>query len=285
MIGKTGMTSKLIAIGSGKGGVGKTLTTMNLAMSFAKDGAKVLILDGDMGLSNVDVLAGKKTDKTIDDIILNGATIADIVFPVAQNISLISSGSGLFNLANLPRYKRQILFDQMQSYRSNDDVILIDTAAGISDQVLQFHQASDLSVIVATPEPHSLTDAYALIKILSEEINRKEFYVIINQARTIEEGQHVFLRLNEVAIKFLKTKLTFLGTVTHDPALHSLILRRQILSDKTLKTVAGQNWIEVASNLRAAYRDVNRGSNVQELFNSMIWTREGGAYESSRQAL
>ncbi len=279
------MNSKLIAIGSGKGGVGKTLTTMNLAMSFANFGNKVLILDGDLGLSNVDVLAGIKTQKTIDDIITNGATIQDIVFPMAKNINLISSGSGLFNLANLPRYKRQILFDQMQGFTTNDDLVLVDTAAGISDQVLQFHQASDISVIVATPEPHSLTDAYALIKILSEEINRKEFYIVINQARSVEEGQHVFLRLNEVAIKFLKAKLHFLGAVAHDPALNSLILRRQILSDKTLKTVAGQNWIEVARNLHSACGLINRGANVTELFNSMIWCREGGAYESSRQAI
>ena len=284
MIGNK-MNSKLIAVGSGKGGVGKTLTTMNLAMSFANFGSKVLVLDGDLGLSNVDVLAGIKTQKTIDDVITGGASISDIIASIAPNINLISSGSGLFNIANLPRYKRQILFDQMQSFNSQDDVILIDTAAGISDQVLQFHQTSDISLIVATPEPHSLTDAYALIKILSEEINRKEFFVVINQARTVEEGKHVFLRLNEVVMKFLKSKLNFVGSVTHDPALNNLILRRQVLTDKTQKTVAGQHWLEVARNLHSVYTSMQHGSNVQELFNSMIWTREVGAHESARQAI
>ncbi len=212
-----GSNARYIAIASGKGGVGKTLLSINLAMIIGNTGKKVLIIDGDFGLSNVHIMLGLTPDKNLSDFVKGSASIDEIVFKIGSNISFISSGNGVQDLVNLGSKEVFGILDRIHEYaESNYDIIIFDTPPGIHNETLIIASSSDIPIIISTPEPTAVADAYALIKVLNSSMMLKEFFIFINKANSKEEGLKIFNSIDTVSKKFLDINLRYIGYATYN---------------------------------------------------------------------
>ncbi len=207
---------KIIGITSGKGGVGKTFLTVNLAIAAAKAGKKVLIIDGDLGLANVHIVAGIYPEYDLLDFIEGKASLKDIIAEGPQGIHLIPGASGIFKLSNMTHANRDRLVKQLSALEQEYDLILIDTEAGISHNVFKFLSIADHVVVITTPDLTALADAYAVIKItLSRKIN-SNISLVVNRVRSYTEGQSIFIKINNAAEKFLNANIKKLGFIAED---------------------------------------------------------------------
>ena len=222
--------TRVISVTSGKGGVGKTSIVTNLAHQFAREGKRVLVLDGDLGMANVDIMFNVRPERTIHDIVSGEASITDVLIEVARNIVLIPGGSGIFELQNLSVFEKQALLDQVSALGSLYDVMLIDTAPGIDDNVLYLNSAAQEICVVVTPEPASIADSYALIKVLHQRCRENRFSIICNQVKDEADGTKLFERLDSVARKFLYVSLDYLGSIPSDPILRQATRSQQLVA-------------------------------------------------------
>lgn len=250
---------KIIAITSGKGGVGKTVSTINMALACAKGGSRVLIVDGDLGLSNVDVVMGLDPKGTLKDVLDGRLKVADIVTRSRFGIDVISSGSGISQLANMTPLSRSFLVHELSRLPDIYDYVFVDTGAGIADSVLTLNAISDFFIVVTTPEPHAITDAYALIKLMAEDHDRYDCALIVNQVVNSEEGQRVASRLAEVAKLYCGSTVRHAGSVSSDATLVRKILARQVGSEKDLNSLCGQGWSQAWCNISQM---INSGENL-----------------------
>lgn len=266
-------TTTIISVTSGKGGVGKTLTTVNLAVAAARAGKSVLIFDGDLGLANVDIVLGLTVRYTIWDVLNGHCALEDVIVQGPLGISLIPAGSGVAQLSKLSQNQKLLLTDALQSLNGSWDLILVDTGAGIDDMVLQLNLAAAKTVVVTTPEPHAITDAYALVKLLNECNKGKSFDLLVNMTRTEGEGLKVYQRFAEVAGRFLDVQIGYLGHVPQDPATQRAVMQRRAASEQSAFTVAGQAWTQIARKLIAEGLGSSgvRKAGVQELWRHLLW--------------
>lgn len=211
--------TRTISVTSGKGGVGKTTMVANLALNLSHAGKKVLILDGDLGMANVDILFGVKTEGSIHDIISGRKEMKDILVEVSKDVFLIPGGSGIVDFNNLNHFERRAMMEAVNSLPMGFDYLLIDTAPGIAENVLFLNSAVQTVSVVITPEPASFADAYALIKVLNRQYKVNRFAIVCNEVRDEEEGLSLFKRFNEVVNRFLYIGLDYLGSVPNDPVL------------------------------------------------------------------
>jgi flagellar biosynthesis protein FlhG len=211
--------TRVISITSGKGGVGKTSIVSNMALQMAAQGSRVLILDGDLGMANVDIMFNVRSSRNILDVIKGEATLAEILIEVAPNVTLIPGGSGVFDLQNLSVFEKQALLQEVSSLGAGYDVMLIDTAPGIDDNVLYLNSAAQEICVIVTPEPASLADSYALIKVLHKRCRENRFSIICNQVKDETDGRKLFEKLDQVANKFLYVSLDYKGSIPTDPNL------------------------------------------------------------------
>jgi flagellar biosynthesis protein FlhG len=206
--------ARIITVSSGKGGVGKTNFTVNLAIALGKLGKSVTIIDADLGLANIDVVLGLVPKFTLSHVIRNEKRIRDIIVDGPHGIRIISGGSGVMDLVNMGTEEITRLIESLEFLNEDSDYILIDTGAGLNQSVISFIEAASDVVLVITPDPTSITDAYALIKnIVSVEKNIK---VVVNRVDSNKEGQNVFHKLNSAAKKFLDVELDILGYIYED---------------------------------------------------------------------
>lgn len=209
-------TGKIYAIASGKGGVGKTGFTINLAAALTKLGKKVLVFDGDTGLANLDVQLNVKPEKDLAAALIHNAPLAELVTPTPHGFALIAGQAGHTGLANLPQGKLTALLNELRELTQNYDVILLDVAAGIAPQALLLCAQADATLLITTPDPSSLTDAYALIKVLWQTHGVSNSLLVVNQASPTE-AKDVHTRLTTATENFLKLPpLPHLGTIPAD---------------------------------------------------------------------
>lgn len=224
------ISARVITITSGKGGTGKSTVTLNLALKLSQQGKRVVILDADFGLANIEVMLGIRPNYSLADLIYKGKSLKDIIVPGPEGIGFISGGSGIQELVNMT--KDQIVALAQSLYELDDlaDVVLVDTGAGINDSVLEFIEASAEVLLVVTPEPTSITDAYALLKTLNKKTDflakSREIRVVSNQVSTIMEGKEIFDKLNVVVKQFLDLKIEFLGVIPKDRSLYQSVIRQ-----------------------------------------------------------
>lgn len=208
--------TRVITITSGKGGVGKTNFTINLALALASYGKKVMILDADLGLANIDVVLGIKAPYNLFHVLKGDKNIKDIIAPGPNGISIIAGGSGIQELANLPKRQIDKFINQLNNLEGMDDFLLIDTGAGLSRNVMSFVLAADEVIVVTTPEPTAITDAYGLIKTLTTKKNNGVVRLIINKVENTGEADITSGKLTAVAERFLKFKVDTLGYILED---------------------------------------------------------------------
>ena len=208
--------ARVITVTSGKGGVGKTNLTVALAVAFARLGKKVLILDADLGLSNVDVILGASAPGNLFQVIHNGLDLNDVVADGPLGIKFISGGSGIYDLSNLSDSQIQYFLHQVGQFDNWADIILIDTGAGLNRMVLNFVLAADEVVVVTTPEPTAVADAYAVIKAYAAKGGQSPVRLIVNRVRELVEGEGVLNKLAKVSQRFLGLPISHLGFIFED---------------------------------------------------------------------
>lgn len=222
--GRNSAGCRVITVSSGKGGVGKTSLVLNLGLALEKKGYRVILIDADLGLANLDVMLNATPKYNLNDVIKGRKTIHEIIINGPLDLKIVPGGSGLFELANLDRIKRQHLIDQLSLLEKEGDFIIIDTAAGLSRNVISFIAAADDFVLVTTPEPTALTDAYGMLKVLVEQGLKEKSNVIVNSTKNVEQGLATYKRLNRVVGTYLPSmKLNYLGDVRHDSAVSNAV--------------------------------------------------------------
>lgn len=218
--------ARTITVTSGKGGVGKTSLVANMAICLAQAGQRVIILDADLGLANIDVVFGVRPKNNLMDVVNGDMNIDEIMAQGPNGIQIIAGGSGVSELAQLDSEKSQRLFNQLRFLEDKTDFLLIDTGAGISDSVISFCQAADQIVVITTTEPTALADAYGIIKIISTRRPESHLSVLVNRVDDEEEGNQVYERLSRVANEFLGFSVHQLGSLPQDRNMH-LAVRQQ----------------------------------------------------------
>lgn len=216
-----------IAITGGKGGVGKSNLSVNLALELGSLGNRVILLDADFGLANADLLCGISPKSHLGHAISGINTLEEITIPLSENVNLIPGGSGVEELANFSLLSRPRIFDQLKSMSLNNDFMLIDTAAGIAGNVSGVLHSSDEIIIVANPEPTSIVDSYATIKIILRHSPEKSISIVVNNVVSIRDAEEVFQSISLATQKFLGQEIKFLGMVPQDTKLREAV-REQI---------------------------------------------------------
>lgn len=223
--------ARVITVTSGKGGVGKSSISVNLAIALSRLGNRVIVLDADFGLANVEVMLGIRPQYNLADLMFRGKTLSDIVTEGPENIGFISGGSGIQELTNLTKDQIVYLIQKLVELDERADIIIIDTGAGIADSVLEFVAASSEVLLVATPEPTSITDAYALLKTLNRktDISMQDTVIkmISNRIDDYEEGKELYDKLSLVVSKFLNLKLEYLGAIQQDGSVSKAVMKQR----------------------------------------------------------
>ncbi len=252
-IQKESMKARVITVTSGKGGVGKSNTAINLAIQLKKRGKRVIIFDADFGLSNIEVMFGMVPKFTLSDLIYKGKSIEDIINIGPMDIGFISGGTGIVELSNINKDQIEILISALKELDELTDYIIIDTGAGITDSVVEFIMMSREVLVVVTPEPTSLTDAYSLIKVMhtnfkfeKSDINVK---IIVNRVKKVAEGNIVFEKLQSVVRKFLKADIEFLGIVPEDGNVPVAVIKQVPVSIMAANSKASKAYAKIACDI------------------------------------
>lgn len=241
---------RVISITSGKGGVGKTSITANLAEAFQKLNKRVLVLDADLGLSNMDIMLGLNPRYTINHVLNGEKSLDEVIITTPGGFQLLPASSGIQELTDLDETQRLFLLHEVETLHDRFDVILIDTGAGISSNVMYFNFAAMERMVVVTNEPTSLTDAYALIKVLSNKYQQKRFKVLVNSARNNDEANRIFRSLSIVADKYLDSpSLDYLGWIPYDKLIPKAIRKQKMLLKTHPDTPASRSIMALAKKL------------------------------------
>lgn len=257
---------RVLSVTSGKGGVGKSNVVANLAMALADQGKKVLIVDADLGVGNLDVLLGLSPQYNLNHVLAGECSLPDIIVEVNQNIKLIPAGSGVQEYTSLGQHEKLKLLDELDMLEETFDVMIIDTEAGISDNVTYFTVAAQEIIVVVSPEPTSITDAYALIKLLATRYSEHHFKVLVNMARDSEDALEVFRKLANVAGRFLDISLDYLGCVVRDERLIEAVKKQKAVFELFPESDAASCFSTLAKRITENSRQTRLKGNIQFFF-------------------
>ncbi|MDA8161753.1 MAG: MinD/ParA family protein [Desulfobacteraceae bacterium] len=247
---KTAGIPRVLSFSSGKGGVGKTNTVVNVALALRKLGYRVMILDADLGLANIDVILGLTPNYTMSNVFSGEAGLRDVLIRGPGGILVLPAGSGTTELINLGEGEKLFLLNEMEELEKDIDIMLIDNAAGISENVMYFNIAAQQRVVVVTPEPTSITDAYALIKVMANKYKVNSFSILINLAKDSEDARRVFAKLTSAIDRFLGTiAIDYLGFIPKDDVVPMAICRQKAVLEAYPDSMASKSFAKLAVNL------------------------------------
>ena len=218
---------RVIAITSGKGGVGKTNLTVNLAIGLTTLGKRVMVMDADLGLANIDVILGVTPKYNLYHVLKGQRSIEDIIIEGPRGVKIITGGSGISELANVGEEQLSRFIDGVDELENDFDILLVDTSAGINTNVMSFLMAADEVVVVTTPEPTAYTDAYGIINAMSKQRDRSDVKLIVNRVKSLQEGRKVAERIKAVAKQFLHTNVENMGIIYDDNIVGEAVKKRQ----------------------------------------------------------
>lgn len=276
---KPAKNARVITVTSGKGGVGKSNLAVNLAVQLRKLGKSVIIFDADFGMANVEVMYGVIPKYTLSDLIYKGKSIREIISKGPMDIGFISGGSGIIGLNNLTRDQIMYLVKCISELNELADVVIIDTGAGISDQVLEFVMASPEVLLVCTPEPSSLTDSYSLLKAVYKNPAFSEsettIHIVANKAMSIEDGRIVYEKLKSVVERFLNGKVNYLGMVPADLSLEKAVRAQKTVSLFDPRSNSAQAYEILAKNLvQGTNEQLQMRKGIGQMFSNLLNRRK-----------
>jgi flagellar biosynthesis protein FlhG len=244
------MKPKVIAITSGKGGVGKTNAVGNLAIACQRMGKKVLIFDADLGLANIDIIFGINPKYTIDAVIKGERELSQIIVKGPEGVAVMPASSGVQELAHLTEGQKINLLNEFDSLNNNFDIFLIDTAAGISSNVIYFNLAAQERILMVTPEPTSITDAYALMKVMFNQYGTKSFLLLVNMVKDDKEARSVYKNLSKVAARFMGgVSIDYAGSIPYDTCVQEAVARRDPVVCSYPESASSKSFHELAHYL------------------------------------
>jgi len=251
----------VIAVSSGKGGVGKTFFSVHLAQRAVDQGKKVLVLDADLGLANVDVMLGMTAKGSVKQVLDGEIPLSNMIITAKQGFDVLPGSSGSYELTNLTSTQQQIMLNEMRESARDYDLILVDTAAGIGENVLYFISAAESALIVLTPEPTSLADAYTLIKVLSQQRDVRRFMIAINQADEVD-GQQAFRHLLLITDRYLDVYLDYVGYMVAAPQVREAVQKQSLLNPSAAPVVT-RHLYRLLDTILERPRDRSRSSGLQ----------------------
>ena len=260
--------TRVIAVTSGKGGVGKSNIVANLGFVLSRLGKKVLILDADLGLGNLDVLLGLAPKYNLSHAISGTKTIPEIVVEGPGKIKILPASSGIQELSDLTDEQKSRMLTALDSLIDSVDIFLIDTGAGISSNVMHFNSSAQEIVVVVSPEPTSITDAYALMKVLSLDYSRKKFKLVVNMAKSSKEAMDVHRQLEMVADRFLDIEIEYMGHVLIDENVKRGVRLQKVVSEINPDTKASRCFASLAKKIFDS-----RTSNFPEGDSNFFWRK------------
>ncbi len=274
---RVNQVARVITVTSGKGGVGKSNSAINLAIQLKRLGKRVIIFDADFGLANIEVMFGAIPKFNLSDLIFRGKNMKEIITIGPEDIGFVSGGSGIRELANLNRNQIDILVRNLTELDELADYIIIDTGAGISDAVLEFILVSKEVFLVITPEPTSLTDAYSLLKVLNNNprfnCNEVEIKVLSNRANTFQEGITSFNKINTVVTKFLKFNTQLLGVIPDDENVQKAIIKQKPVSILSPNSKASRAYENIAKLMVKEEVVCKNKKGIAIMFSELLRTR------------
>ncbi|PKL25535.1 MAG: ATP-binding protein [Spirochaetae bacterium HGW-Spirochaetae-3] len=220
--------TRVITVASGKGGVGKTNLSVNLAIAYARTGKRVMVMDADLGLANVNIMLNMIPKYNLYHVIRKQKTMKEIILDTEYGIQILAGASGFSKIANLNEEERQNFITELYAL-TNVDIIIIDTSAGVSNNVLSFIAAADDAIIITTPEPTAITDAYGIIKIIATEVENLNIglKLVVNRVKNVTEGRKVAERIINISGQFLNLKVEYLGCIYEDPIVQQSVLKQK----------------------------------------------------------
>lgn len=265
-------SARVITITSGKGGVGKTNLAINLGIKLSQLGLKIIIIDADLGLSNIDIVLGKSPKYSLSDVINYKREILEIIEEGPEGIRFISGGSGIQDLIKIDKNQLANLLLQLSKLDEEADIIFIDTGAGVSNNVLSFIYAAKEIILVTTPEPTAITDAYTLIKVISQKDKSKEVKLLINRAESVREAENLLNKLVEASEKFLDMKIHKLGFILNDKNVKNAVKSQQPFILMNKNSEASRNISNIADTLLSNYYEEQGSQDGIKMFiNKLKW--------------
>jgi flagellar biosynthesis protein FlhG len=261
---------RVIAITSGKGGAGKTNLSVNLGIALAQTGQRVAILDADMGLANVDILIGVYPKFNLSHVLSGEKTLADIMMEGPEGIRIIPGASGIQKMAELSSTEQAAMIRAFSEIDQELDVLIVDTAAGISASVVNFARACQEIIVVVCDEPTSLTDAYAFIKLLNRDYKLTDFHIVANMVKTVEQGQALFQKLIKVTDHYLDVTLRFVGSVPYDENLRKSVQKQSPVVAAFPNTKATLAIKDIAAKINRWPLKTGAGSFIEFFVERMI---------------
>lgn len=240
---------RVIAVASGKGGVGKTNVSVNLGISLSKLGHRVLLMDADMGLANVDIMLGLQTKYNLSHVLDGEKTLQEVIVEGPGGLKIIPAASGVRRMAQLSALENAGIINAFSELSGDIDILLVDTAAGIADSVVSFCRAAQEVVVVVTDEPASITDAYALVKVLSRDYQLTQFRLLANMSRTPAHGRQLYEKFAKVCEQFLDVSIDFLGSVPFDHDLREAVQKQVPVTVYRPNSIASKSFNDMAKQV------------------------------------
>ncbi len=262
---------RVVAVTSGKGGVGKTNIVGNLAIAYQRMGKRVLIFDADLGLANIDIIFGINPQHTIEDVIKGEKELSQIIVRGPEDVAIIPASSGVQELSHLTEGHKINLLNEFDILNSMFDILLIDTSAGISSNVIYFNLAAQERIVVLTPEPTSITDAYALMKVMFNQHQTKNFSLLVNMVKDENEARSVYKHLSRVAAKFMVSiSIDYVGFIPWDNHLHEAVSKREPVTCCFPEAPSSHRFKELATYLLNRSNGRSNDGNIKFFWKRLI---------------